>query len=318
MWLIFCCCYILLMLYVFYQYKEVILIYTVSDVARNIDLLFEDKGLLSSVYRLILPAFNIIFVFLLTYSFLYKKEWKYPRYSLWVYSPLPERQSIFYVQDLSTDIHESLRAASSLCYYSPRCILLVEYNAKRMQSKGDDIISFGKYHGHFLHEIFRIDPAYVSWIAYKFTPRIPKQERFVQIAQVYHSVHLDIQKRQAHQKYSTSRFLGKEGDKVKELTLKVLRVRLEDDPYKTTVKGTTPYFYVRQILTLEDPIGNLVTFRTNSRTASPGIVPGARYGTCLRARRIGIYCLGTHLVPLLRETNNTPASIMSSLNKLKR
>ena len=52
-----------------------------------------------------------------------------PRYSLWVYSPLPERQSIFYVQDLSTDIHESLRAASSLCYYSPRCILLVEYNA---------------------------------------------------------------------------------------------------------------------------------------------------------------------------------------------
>ena len=162
-----------------------------------------------------------------------------PRYSLWVYSPLPERQSIFYVQDLSTDIHESLRAASSLCYYSPRCILLVEYNAKRMQSKGDDIISFGKYHGHFLHEIFRIDPAYVSWIAYKFTPRIPKQERFVQIAQVYHSVHLDIQKRQAHQKYSTSRFLGKEGDKVKELTLKVLRVRLEDDPYKTTVKGTT-------------------------------------------------------------------------------
>ena len=108
-----------------------------------------------------------------------------PRYSLWVYSPLPERQSIFYVQDLSTDIHESLRAASSLCYYSPRCILLVEYNAKRMQSKGDDIISFGKYHGHFLHEIFRIDPAYVSWIAYKFTPRIPKQERFVQIAQVY-------------------------------------------------------------------------------------------------------------------------------------
>lgn len=77
LWLIFCCCYILLMLYVFYQYKEVILIYTVSDVARNIDLLFEDKGLLSSVYRLVLPAFNIIFVFLLTYSFLYKKEWKY-------------------------------------------------------------------------------------------------------------------------------------------------------------------------------------------------------------------------------------------------
>ena len=38
----------------------------------------------------------------------------YPRYSLWIYSPLPERQSIFYIQDLSTDIHESLRANKSL------------------------------------------------------------------------------------------------------------------------------------------------------------------------------------------------------------
>ena len=203
----------------------------------------------------------------------------YPRYSLWVYSPLPERQSIFYIQDLSTNIHESLRVASSLCYYSPRCMLLVEYNAKRMQSKGDDIIAFGKYRGHFLHEIFRIDPSYVSWIAYKFTPRIPKQERFAEIARIYHSVHLDIQKRQARQKYSTSRFLGKEGDKVENLTLKVLRVRLEDDPYKTMVKGTTPYFYVRQILTLEDSIGNLVTFRISSRTASreSGQVPGTEH-----------------------------------------
>lgn len=193
---------------------------------------------------------------------------EYPRYSLWIYSPLPERQSIFYIQDLSEDINESLRVASSLCYYSPRCMLLVEYNAKRMQSRGDDIISIGKYHGHFLHEIFRIDPGYISWVAYKFTPRISKQERFVQIAQIYHSVHLDIQKQQARQKYSTSRFLGKEGEKVADLTLKVLRVRLEDDPYKTIVKGNTPYFYVRQILTLEDSIGNLVTFRTSARTAS--------------------------------------------------
>ncbi len=193
---------------------------------------------------------------------------EYPRYSLWIYSPLPERQSIFYIQDLSEDINESLRVASSLCYYSPRCMLLVEYNAKRMQSRGDDIISIGKYHGHFLHEIFRIDPGYISWVAYKFTPRIPKQERFVQIAQIYHSVHLDIQKQQARQKYSTSRFLGKEGEKVADLTLKVLRVRLEDDPYKTIVKGNTPYFYIRQILTLEDSIGNLVTFRTSARTAS--------------------------------------------------
>ena len=68
---------------------------------------------------------------------------EYLQYTLWIYSPLPGRQSIFYICDLSTDIHETLRMASTLCFYSPRSLLLVEYNAKRMQSKGDDIISIG-------------------------------------------------------------------------------------------------------------------------------------------------------------------------------
>nr|WP_302831973.1 hypothetical protein [uncultured Bacteroides sp.] len=190
-----------------------------------------------------------------------------PKYSLWIYSPLPERQSIFYIFDLSTDIHETLRMASSLCYYSSRPLLLVEYNAKRMQNKGDDIVSFGKYHGHYLHEVMQIDPPYLSWIAFKFTPRIPKQERFAEIAKIYHSVYLDILQRQTKQPPS-SRFLGKEGEKVENLTLTVLSVRLEDDPYKTQVKGTTPYFYVRQVLKLKDASGNIVTLRINARTAS--------------------------------------------------
>lgn len=190
-----------------------------------------------------------------------------PHYSLWIYSPLPERQSIFYICNLSADIHESLRMASTLCFYSTRCLLLTEYNAKRMQSKGDDIVSFGKYHGHFLHEILRIDPGYLTWIAFKFQPRIPKQERFVQIAKIYHSAYLDFQRRKAKQ-INNSRFLGKEGERLENLTLTVLSVRLEDDPYKTQIKGTTPYFYVRQVLKLKDAAGNLVTFRVNARTAS--------------------------------------------------
>lgn len=192
---------------------------------------------------------------------------EHPQYSLWIYSPLSERRSIFYIHELSTDIHEALRTASTLFYYSPRCLLLVDYNAKRMQSNGDDIVSFGKYHGHFLHEVLIIDPAYLTWIAFKFTPRIPKQQRFIQIAKIYHSVYLDMQQRRAKQ-HITCRFLGKEGDKIENLILTVISVRLEDDPYKTKVKGTTPYFYVRQILKLKDASGNLVTFRVNARTAS--------------------------------------------------
>lgn len=191
-----------------------------------------------------------------------------PNYSLWIYSPEPERQSIWFIHDLSTDIYEALRMASTMFYFSRRCLLIVEYNFKRMQSNGDDIVSFGKYRGHYLHEILKVDPAYLSWIAYKYTPRIPKQERFVEIAKVYHSVHLDLMMRKAKEKQESGRFLGNIGEKVTDLILKVIRVRMEDDPYKTRVNGTTPLFYVRQIVTLTDPSGNRVTIRFTSKSPS--------------------------------------------------
>ena len=94
----------------------------------------------------------------------------YNSYSLWIYSPAPKRQSILFIHDLSTDIYEALRMASTMFYFSRRCLLIVEYNKKRMLSNGDDIVSFGKYRGHYLHEILKIDPVYMSWIAYKYTP----------------------------------------------------------------------------------------------------------------------------------------------------
>ena len=126
-------------------------------------------------------------------------------YSLWVYSPEPEKQSILFIHDLSPDIYEALRMASTMFYFSKRCLLIVDYNLKRMQSNGDDLIPFGKYRGHYLHEILKVDPAYLSWIAYKYTPKIPKQERFVEIAKVYHSVHLDLMQRKARQKQEAGR-----------------------------------------------------------------------------------------------------------------
>ena len=155
--------------------------------------------------------------------------------------------------------------ASTMFYYSRRCLILVDYNEKRMQSNGDDLIFFGKYRGHFLHEILKVDPAYLSWIAYKFTPKIPKQERFVKIAQAYHSVHLDVMLRKSKEVRRKSRYLGEVNEKLTDLKLKVMRVRLEDDPYKTRIYGTTPQFFVKQILTLNDASGNLVTMSIPSK-----------------------------------------------------
>lgn len=192
----------------------------------------------------------------------------YNSYSLWIYSPEPQKQSILFIHDLSTDIYEALRMASTMFYFSRRCLLIVEYNKKRMLSNGDDVVSFGKYRGHYLHEILKIDPVYMSWIAYKYTPRIPKQERFVEIAKVYHSIHLDLMLRKAKQNQETGRFLGNIGDKVADLTLKVIKVKVEDDPYKTRINGTTVQFYIRQIVTLTDTSGNLVVIRFTAKSPS--------------------------------------------------
>ena len=192
----------------------------------------------------------------------------HPRYTLWIYSPqAPVRQPILYVHDLEVAAEPSLRLTSTLCYYTPRRLLVVEYNAKHMQSRGDDLIPFGKYRGHFLHEVLAVDPAYLTWIAFKYTPRIPKQERLVQIAKVYHTVLLDFQQCRARQAVQGN-YLGPEGGHVENLTLTVLRVRVEDDPYKTRVTDGIPLFRVRQVLWLRDNAGRYVTFRIPARSPS--------------------------------------------------
>ena len=104
-------------------------------------------------------------------------------YSLWIYTPLLERRSILYIGDLTEDIYVSLRMVTSELWYANRRVLIVQYNEKRMATHGDDLMSGGKYRGHYLYEILRIDPSYVNWLACKFTARIPKQERMMRFWQ---------------------------------------------------------------------------------------------------------------------------------------
>lgn len=192
----------------------------------------------------------------------------HPNCSLWFYTPQLDRRCILFIEELKTDIIQSLRLVTSELWYADRCILITDYNEKRMSTHGDDLISFGKYRGHFLYEILRIDPGYVNWIAYKYTPTIPKQERFVKMAQAYNCVYMDKMLKKRYQPRPTSRFLGKKGDKLTNLTLKITKVRIEDDPYKTHIVGTIPAFYIRQRLTAIDTDGNLVTLAFASATPS--------------------------------------------------
>ncbi len=204
-------------------------------------------------------------------------------YSLWFYSPTVERNPILYLDDLSESVQESLRRVSTLCFHSARKVFLVEYNEKRMATHGDDLIGFGKYRGHYLYEVLKIDPAYVNWIASKYTPRIPKQVRFTQMARAYMSVYVDFS-RQKQSRNQSSQFLGKKGERLKGLSLRIMHIRLEDDPYRTHAAGGSALFYVTQVLYAEDRAGNRVILSLPA--LYPSLVSG-QLSAMERAFRVG-------------------------------
>lgn len=198
-----------------------------------------------------------------------------PNYSLWLYVPSTSHHPFLYINELSPDVYESLRIAGTMLYYSRRCIAVMPYNEKRMRSRGDDIIFFGKYRGHFLHEILQIDPGYLAWIAYRFSPDIPKHERFVQMARAYHTVHLDVMLRKNKQRKAQGGYMGQAGGRLEKKTLRILSVRIDDDPYRTVFRQGAARFYVRQFLVLHDAEGNLATITVRSKRPSPtsGVLP---------------------------------------------
>lgn len=141
---------------------------------------------------------------------------------------------------------------------------------------GDDIIRFGKYRSKHLQDIYVIDPRYVAWIADKYEPKVRSEFRFKELAVSYNKVYQDLNTLRKY-KTSASRFIGKPGDRVKDLTLRITRVRIEDDSYKTHITAGVAYFYVDQLITGMDIHGNLYlfTFKATdrslvSRTLSPG------------------------------------------------
>lgn len=181
-------------------------------------------------------------------------------YSLWVYSPEPEKQSILFIHDLSPDIYEALRMASTMFYFSKRCLLIVDYNLKRMQSNGDDLIPFGKYRGHYLHEILKVDPAYLSWSLIS-TPQNPQAGTFCRNCQSlsFGTSGSDATKSQTETGSRT--IFRKYRRESNRSHFESSQSKDRRRPYKTRMNGTTVLFYVRQIVTLADPSVNRVVIR---------------------------------------------------------
>lgn len=199
-------------------------------------------------------------------------------YTLWFYNPVAMYHHFVFLDMLEMNILSSLNKAIKILSNSYLSLGITQHTDQLFDTftnNGDDIITFGKYRGRTLQEIYIIDPRYITWLADKYEPRVRNEYRFKELATTYSRVYFDLHTPRKY-KIHTSQYIGNPGEKITNLSLVVVRIRIEDDPYKTRVVRGSEYFYVDQLITAIDTGGNLFTFlikapdrSLQSRTLSP-------------------------------------------------
>lgn len=193
-------------------------------------------------------------------------------YTLWFHNPSATHYPYVYLTNLDLNAISSVNMAikSVANSFSP---LYMTSELNNPLDNGDDIISFGKYRGYHLYDIYTIDPRYVTWIADKYEAHVKSEARFKELAVTYSKVYLDLQTRRKYKK-PVSGFVGVPGEKLTDLHLLITRVRIEDDPYKTRIIRGTEYFFVDQRLTAIDSAGNyfLLTIKAKNGSLASGTV----------------------------------------------
>lgn len=187
-----------------------------------------------------------------------------PYYALW--RVFPEKTAPLFVRTLAVTFDAAVERSIVMLQ---NCNVSLEYadNSffESFYGQTDDIIPFGKYRGKRMAEIYYVEPSYILWMANKFQPSDHRYDRLVELAKLFSIVHfeLTVQKRRIA---SVSQYVGSPGEKLKELFLTVLNVRLQVDGYK-------PDFYVDQNVLAADRDGNRFTFLV--KAAAQSLTPKA-------------------------------------------
>ena len=116
-----------------------------------------------------------------------------------------------------------------------------------------DTLTFGKYRGKRIAEVYYIDPNYVLWMANRFEPEKKKLLKLKETAQCFAVVHAELSPPRRPAYRSPSRYVGEKGKKLEALRLKILYVKQQVDTYK-------PDFYIDQRILAADSQGNRYTF----------------------------------------------------------
>lgn len=196
-------------------------------------------------------------------------------YTLWFFNPDAEHHQHVFLSTLDVNAINSVGKAMKAVANS-LAVLTVKMRIDSISHNDDDSISFGKYRGYHLFEVATIDPKYVTWIANKYEAHSQSERRFKELATTYSSVYQDLNTSRAH-KVPVSHFVGTIDEKLNDFQLTILRIKVEDNPYKTRIiKGTT-HFYVDQKIVATDESGNLFffTIRAGDRSLESGKLSNA-------------------------------------------
>ncbi len=116
-----------------------------------------------------------------------------------------------------------------------------------------DTLTFGKYRGKRIAEVYYVDPDYVLWIANRFEPEKKKLLKLKETAQCFAAVHAELGPPRRPDRRPPGRYVGEKGEKLEGLRLKILHVEQQVDTYK-------PDFYIDQRVLAADGQGNRFTF----------------------------------------------------------
>ena len=194
-------------------------------------------------------------------------------YTLWFYNPEAIYHSFVCLSNLELTIIGSLNKAMRMTANSFLPLGVVREIDSAINN-GDDILTFGKYRGFHLQEVYTIDPRYVLWIANKYEPRVKSEFRFKELACNYSKAYQDLQT-QKRDKPSGCHFVGNVGDKLENIHLTITKVKIEDNAYRTKVVNGTCLFFVDQLITAIDKVGNrfLFSIKAKDRSLTSGVLP---------------------------------------------
>ena len=127
-----------------------------------------------------------------------------------------------------------------------------------------DTLTFGKYRGKRISEVYYVDPGYVLWMANRFEPEKKKLLKLKETARSFALIHAELTPPRRAVYRSPSRFVGEKGDRLEGLRLKVLYAKQQVDTYK-------PDFYIDQRILAADAEGNrfMFTEKAAGRSQTP-------------------------------------------------